>query len=272
MTTLKRLIMGLGAGIAAAALAVTLAVTPAAAIIGGTQDTGNMFSNTGLVVMNGQHWCSGTLYRTSGSSATSSTLFMTAAHCTLGYSGPFKVTFDPAGDTNASASYINVVAKYSIPSYAAAAKTNNSLQNGNDVPDVAVLVLDHAPAGITPADLPSVGLIDTLDFKTAMVSTVGYGVNNYSNASTFSIGARYYKTVNITPGQRTQTGDVYVKTEASTCFGDSGGPNFLLGTNTILGDTVWGQSIVCSDHNYFYRIDNTEALNFLNNPTTGVTS
>lgn len=272
MTTLKRLIMGLGAGIAAATLAVTLAVTPAAAIIGGTQDTGNTFKNTGLVIMNGHHWCSGTLYRTSGSSATSSTLFMTAAHCTLGYAGPFKVTFDPAGDTNASASYINVVAKYSIPSYAAAAKTNNSLQNGNDVPDVAVLVLDHAPAGITPADLPSVGLIDTLDFKTAIVSTVGYGVNNYSNASTFSIGARYYKTVNITPGQRTQTSDVYLKTEASTCFGDSGGPNFLAGTNTILGDTVWGQSIVCSDHNYFYRIDNTEALNFLNNPTTGVTS
>jgi hypothetical protein len=117
-----------------------------------------------------------------------------------------------------------------------------------------------------------VGLIDTLDVKTAMVTTVGYGVNNFSNASTFSIGARYYKTVNITPGQRTQTSSVYVKTGASTCFGDSGGPNFLAGTNTILGDTVWGQSIVCSDHNYIYRIDNTEALNFLNNPTTGVTN
>jgi len=26
------------------------------------------------------------------------------------------------------------------------------------------------------------------------------------------------------------------------------------------------------DHNYMYRIDNTEALNFLNNPTTGVTN
>ena len=65
MTTLKRLTIRLGAGIAAAALVVTLAATPAAAIIGGTQDTGNMFSNTGLVIMNGHHWCSGTLYRTS---------------------------------------------------------------------------------------------------------------------------------------------------------------------------------------------------------------
>ena len=55
MTTLKRLTIRLGAGIAAAALVVTLAATPAAAIIGGTQDTGNMFSNTGLVIMNGHH-------------------------------------------------------------------------------------------------------------------------------------------------------------------------------------------------------------------------
>jgi hypothetical protein len=36
--------------------------------------------------------------------------------------------------------------------------------------------------------------------------------------------------------------------------------------------TSWGQSITCNDHNYMYRIDNTEALNFLNNPTTGVTN
>jgi len=30
--------------------------------------------------------------------------------------------------------------------------------------------------------------------------------------------------------------------------------------------------VTCNDHNYLYRIDNTEALGFLNNPTTGVTS
>jgi hypothetical protein len=265
--TLKRITLGLGAGIAA----VALSATPAAAIINGTQDTGNKFSSTGLVMNNGQHWCSGVLYRTDHS-AKSSTLFMTAGHCTLGFSGPFEVTFDPAGDTNPGAQYINVVAKYTIPSFAYAAKNSNSLQNGNNVPDVAVLVLSQAPAGITPADLPSVGLVDTLDFKTALVSVVGYGVNDFANANNSSIGPRYYKDVNITPGQRTQSGVIYLKTEASTCFGDSGGPNFLAGTNTLLGVTSWGQSITCNDHNYMYRIDNIEALNFLNNPTTGVTN
>lgn len=197
---------------------------------------------------------------------------MTAGHCTLGFSGPFKVTFDPAGDTNPSAQYINVIAKYTIPSYANAAKNSNSLQNGNDVPDVAVLVLAHAPAGIRPADLPSVGLIDTLDLNTSLVSVVGYGVNNFTNANNASIGPRYYKNVNITPGQRTQSADIYLKTGAASCFGDSGGPNFLAGKNIVLGATSWGQSVTCNDHGYLYRIDNTEALNFLNNPTTGVTN
>ena len=266
MTALKRMILGLGAVIAA----VTLSAAPAGAIINGTQDTGNIFSSTGLVLNNGQHWCSGVLYRTDPS-VTSSTTFMTAGHCVLGFSGPFKVTFDPAGDTNPGAQYINVVAKYTIPSYANAVKSSNSLQNGNDVPDVAVLVLAHAPAGITPVDLPTAGFTDTLDFNTAVVSVVGYGINNFTNAHNGSSGPRYYKDVNITPGQRTQSGDIYLKTGAASCFGDSGGPNFLAGTSILLGVTSWGQSVTCNDHGYMYRIDNTEALTFLNDPTTGVT-
>ena len=266
MTTLKRITLGLGAAI----VAVILSAMPAGAIINGTQDTGNIFSNTGLVINNGEHWCSGALYRTDHS-ATSSTLFMTAGHCALGVSGPFEVTFDPAGDTNPSAQYINVVAKYTIPSFAYAAKSSNSLQNGNDVPDVAVLVLAHAPAGIKPVDLPTAGLIDNLDFNTAVVSVVGYGINTFTNANNGSSGPRYYKDVNITPGQRTQSGDIYLKTGAASCFGDSGGPNFLAGTSTLLGVTSWGQSVTCNDHGYMYRIDNTEALTFLNDPTTGVT-
>jgi hypothetical protein len=251
-----------------------LTAMPAAAIIGGTQDTGNKFRNTGLVLNNGHHWCSGALYRTDHSSQTS-TLFMTAAHCTLGYAGPFSVTFDPAGDTVPGEVTIPAVHKYSIPGYASAVNGSNSLQNGNDVPDVAVLVLAYAPAGIVPADLPSQGLVDTLDFKTQMISAAGYGINDFSKANfssgSYSIGARYYKETGITPGQRTQTA-VYLKAEASTCYGDSGGPNFLYGQNTLIGDTVWGQSVICSDHNYINRIDTSDALYFLNNPTSGVTN
>jgi hypothetical protein len=249
---------------AAAVGGLVLAAMPAAAVIGGTQDTANRFSNTGLVHMNGHHWCSGALYRTDPS-ATSSVMFMTAAHCiTLApANASYEVTFDPAGDTNPSASYIPVVAAYGFPAYMNPVKSNNSLQNGNGLPDVAVFVLATAPAGITPADLPSAGLVDQLDPKTA-ISIVGYGINDFLNANTSSIGARFYKTVNISPGQRTQTSPIYLKTTAGGCSGDSGGPNFF--GNTIIGDTSWGQSVVCGDNNYINRIDNTDELNFLANP------
>jgi hypothetical protein len=245
---------------------------PASAIINGTQDTTNQFSSTGLVVLgDGTHWCSGALYRTS-SAQVASVWFMTAAHCTLGYDFTgARVTFDPAGDTNPNATYIPVVAKYSIPSYANPAKSSNSLQNGNAIPDVAVLKLTNAPAGVTPADLPSVGLVDTLDFTSQLVTAVGYGTTT-ATSKNYTYGARFYETSGITPGQRRQSSDLYLKTNASTCFGDSGGPNFLYGTSTIIGDTSWGQSIVCSDHSYFFRIDNAEALTFLTDPTTGVTN
>jgi hypothetical protein len=111
--------------LATAAGALALTAMPASAIINGTQDTTNQFSSTGLVVLgDGTHWCSGTLYRTS-TAQTSSVMFMTAAHCTFGHDVTgAKVTFDPAGDTNPNATYIPVVAKYTIPSYATAAKSS----------------------------------------------------------------------------------------------------------------------------------------------------
>ena len=258
--------------LAAAVAGLLLTAVPASAIINGTQDTTNQFRSTGLVVLgDGTHWCSGTLYRTTMAQQSSVT-FMTAAHCTFGYDFTgAKVTFDPAGDTNPNAVYIPVVAKYTIPSYATAAKSSNSLQS-NATPDAAVLILRSAPQGITPADLPGSGLVDTLDFTSQQITAVGYGTTTVAGKN-YSFGARFYKTTGITPGQRRQTSDLYLKADTSACFGDSGGPNFLFGTSTIIGVTVWGQSVVCSDHNYLYRIDRTEALSFLADPAaTGVTN
>lgn len=246
------------AAVALAALALT--VVPASAIVGGTLDSSNIYAGTGLIMLNGQHWCSGTLYRTSPSQ-TSSRLFMTAAHCISGYSGDYEVTFDPAGDTNPNAALIHGTAYY-IPGYSAA--PSNSL-NQNNYPDVGVIVLDKAVAGLPMADLPSVGQVGTLNPKTQLVTVVGYGT---TNPKTNTYGPRYYTDEGITAGQRTGSADNYLKLYAGTCYGDSGGPHFLKGTNTTIGVTSWGQSVVCSDHDYMYRIDSAYALNFLNNPTT----
>jgi len=237
-------------GLIAAVTATVLSSLPAAAIIGGTLDSGNQFSNVGLITLNGQQWCTGTLYRTSPLK-TSSNLFLTAGHCTRGYTGQFRVTFDPNGSSTAL-SFPGTA--YTIPGFAYPARTNNSL-NQYDVPDAGVIVLDRPVSGITPADLPSVGLLDTLDLKTQLLTTVGYGINDYSNANTYTTDGRNYIDVNIIPGQRTATSDLDLKTSSGACYGDSGGPSFLKGTKTIIGVTSWGQSIVCSDNNYIYPID-----------------
>ncbi len=47
-----------------------------------------------------------------------------------------------------------------------------------------------------------------------------------------------------------------------TCYGDSGGPNFLGTTNVIAGITITGD-MVCRSTNVVYRLDTESARTFL---------
>lgn len=67
-----------------------LAIGPASAITGGTEDTENTYSNVGMVVFyqpDGRFRCSGTLI--------APRVFLTAGHCTYQNIGKAIVTFDP---------------------------------------------------------------------------------------------------------------------------------------------------------------------------------
>jgi Trypsin len=250
----------------AAMVGMLLAVArPAMAILGGQFD-GNRHPNVALVLVDSEPICTGFLYRTDPSQTTSN-LVATAGHCTSGETGQFSVTFDPTPDANST--YYTGTA-YTDPDYAVPSRLNNSLQQfATD--DLGVIVLDQAVTGVEPADLPYVGQVDTLNFKTQEFTVVGYGYEGFHPASNPLGGdSRMYAVVTATPGQRTQTGDQFLRLDgkqSGTCFGDSGGPTFLGTSNTVVGVTSWGQSWVCSDHSYVYRIDNPDALAFLNNPT-----
>jgi Trypsin len=248
-------------------MAILLAIAqPAIAITGGQFD-GNRHPNVALVLVDGQPICTGFLYRTDPSQTTSN-LVATAGHCTFGETGQFSVTFDPTPDANST--YYTGTA-YTDPDYVPQQKFNNSLQDfATD--DLGVIVLDQAVTGVVPADLPYVGQVGTLNFKTQKFTVVGYGYEGFHPANNPLGGdRRMYAVVPATPGQRTQTGDQFLRLDgkqSGTCFGDSGGPTFLGSSNTVVAVTSWGQSWVCSDHGYAYRIDNPDALAFLNNPTT----
>ena len=49
----------------------------------------------------------------------------------------------------------------------------------------------------------------------------------------------------------------YLKTTTGTSFGDSGGPLFF--GQTLVGETVWGESMRCTSPAYEYRLDCPEA-------------
>jgi len=199
-------------------------------------------------------YCSGALI--------SSTVFLTAAHCDIETSR-VSVTFDEAY-TSKSKLYAGTY--YPNPDYT---------QTQDDPADVAVVVLDHPFRDATPARLPSAGLLDrmkadgTLNQSTRFTS-VGYGgqeVPNgspqltYVDAREFSIGSFN----SLGPGylrlsQNPATGN------GGTCYGDSGGPNFLGAgaseTNVIAGTTITGD-VWCKSTNVTQRMDVASVRSFL---------
>ena len=50
--------------------------------------------------------------------------------------------------------------------------------------------------------------------------------------------------------------------DGGTCYGDSGGPNFLGTPNIVAATTITGDS-VCRSTNVDYRLDTASARNFL---------
>jgi hypothetical protein len=241
--------------------------TPASAVLDGTVDTIGRYPNVGLVMEDGEPLCTGTLFRTEPSQQTSN-LVLTAGHCSSLGSGDFSFTLDPNAGTGAPISgpvYDGVA--YTHPDFVEPEKINNSLPQAA-TSDVGVIVLDRPVPGVVPADLPALGLVDTLNLKTQVLTMVGYGINQFENANNFTYGPRTYKDLHITQGQRTSIADAFLKETTGQCSGDSGGPHFVKDTSTIVSVSSWVQSYVCASSSYSYRIDSASALNFLHHPTT----
>jgi hypothetical protein len=204
--------------------------------------------------------CSGTLI--------SPTVFLTAAHCTaflesMGITDVW-VTFDPAFTPNSKL-------------YHGTMHTNpNFNQAQSDPGDIAVIVLDKPIRNITPASLPTAGLFDQMKadgtLRGQKFTAVGYGVlqptvgggpPHFPFTSLRWVAVSEFNALNnawLRLSQNNATGD------GGTCFGDSGGPNFLGAganeTNIIASLTVTGDAM-CLATNVTYRLDTASARNFL---------
>ena len=257
-------------------LAALLLTARVRAITYGFVDTTNAFANTGAFIVKAP---SGRIFPICTGTLIAANVFLTASHCTLFYERDLApagyvaaVSFDnpiPFGDLTSHATKLVAVTEVvSNPDYTTAQ---------SDSGDIAVLLVDpRQTRGITPAVLPAAGLLDTLaaqnGLKGTVYTAVGYGLQNrvtgggtpffqdrnpvprmYAFSSFNSLNGGYLR-LSMNPA----TGD------GGTCFGDSGGPNFLnvSGTRTLVAITITGDA-VCRATNVVYRLDTASARAFL---------
>jgi secreted trypsin-like serine protease len=248
-----------------ALLCLLSALSPAQAITYGEPD-GNGHPNVGAMLAEVQTpgvkevLCSGTLI--------SPTVFLTASHCTayvesLGLADAW-VTFDT-----------NYTSKSKV--YHGAMHTNPGYNQAQSDPgDIAVIVLDQPVRGITPASLPSAGLFDRMSadhtLQSQQFTAVGYGVHQPTTGggpAVFPFDDKRWVAVSsfnslqavwLRLSQNPSTGN------GGTCYGDSGGPNFLgagaTETSIVAALTVTGDS-KCRSTNVDYRLDSPQARAFL---------
>ena len=206
--------------------------------------------------------CTGTLI--------SATVFLTAGHCValLQAKGVPQVwvTFDPVF-TSTAALYPGTM--FLNPAYPG--------RGASDPEDLGVIVLDSPVVGITPAALPSLGLLDRMaadgDLKNTLFTIVGYGATDTVFGggrpdASVAEGTRRYAIEGFTAlnPDLLKLNQNQVFGYGGSSHGDSGGPNFLgagnnetsiLAAITIAGDP-WG-----IEQNVAYRLDTPEARTFL---------
>lgn len=249
-----------------AVVSVLALLVPQAAAITYGQPDGNGHPNVGALVAEwrqpGQKdlLCSGTLI--------SQTVFLTAAHCTAFLESKgitdVWVTFD-SEFTSKSKLFHGTM--HTNPGFG---------HDAFDPKDLAVIVLDRAINNLTPARLPTAGLFDQLNQKNGLngqrFTAVGYGVNEPTTGGGPPVfeftGLRQVAVSEFNAltdhwlrlSQNNATGD------AGTCFGDSGGPNFLGAgageTDVIASITVTGDAM-CLATNDTLRLDTATAREFL---------
>jgi Trypsin len=250
--------------LAVLASAFAFGIMPAGAITDGELD-GEGHPYVGLMVAQDDEgnplWrCSGTLL--------SPTLFLTAGHCTEAPAAHVEIWFDSdveSGIPENGYPFTGDVGgtPHTHPSYD---------PNAFYLFDLGVVVLDEPFVRSTYGVLPELNQLDALEKKRGhqdrTFTAVGYGlqranknhveaerVRMFSRPKLIQINTGYVGDFSLLLSNNSSTG--------GTCFGDSGGPNFLGTSNVIAGVTSYGKNGNCAGTGGVYRVDRADDLNWL---------
>jgi hypothetical protein len=145
------------------------------------------------------------------------------------------------------------------------------------VHDADVVIL-QAPGVVLPQDeygvLPEPNQLDTLKPRRSTTFTsVGYGLQqSFPDAASWKNVAdrvrmvSHPQLVQINTGL-TGPGSLLLSNNTNTggtCFGDSGGPNFLGDSNVVAGVTSFGLNSTCGGTGGVFRVDRPDVLAFVN--------
>lgn len=251
--------------LAAFILSLGLWSAPAGAVTNGVPDSDNDYPFVGLMVAQDDEgnplWrCSGTLI--------SPTLFLTAGHCTYG-ADHVEIWFDQdveSGIPENGYPFVGDVGgtPYTHPEYD---------ENAFYLHDLGIVVLDDPIHMDEYGQLPGLNQLDSLKpGRHTVFTAVGYGLQkSFPDAASWKTQAERVRMISrphLLQINRGIVGDFSLllsnnANTGGTCFGDSGGPNFIGDTNVIAGVTSFGMNSTCAGTGGVYRIDRADDLGWL---------
>jgi hypothetical protein len=205
--------------------------------------------------------CSGTLL--------SPNLFLTAGHCTESPAAHVEIWFDADVESGIPANGYPFNGDvggtpYTHPQYD---------PNAFYLYDLGVVVLDEPVVMDEYGKLPELNVLDKLarrrGLQNVTFTAVGYGLQRINPVFVEAERVRMLATPHLvqinTPGF---TGDfsLLLSNNASTggtCFGDSGGPNFIGDSKVVGGVTSFGLNGTCGGTGGVYRVDRADDLDWL---------
>jgi len=240
----------------------------ASAVTDGVPD-GNRHPYVGLMVA--QDASGNPLWRCSGT-LLSSTVFLTAGHCTESPAAHAEIWFDADVESGIPAN--------GYPNHGQAGGKTYTHPDFNPgaffLRDVGIVVLSKPYRTSQYGALPTLNQLDALATQRGQqdvtFTAVGYGLQeSFPDAAAWkehNVRVRMLARPHLLQINTGFTGDqsLLLSNNANTggtCFGDSGGPNFLGDSNIVAGVTSFGINGNCAGTGGVFRMDRSWSLNWV---------